>query len=107
MLPSLCMSQIGAIVLVHRQAKAAFEASDVILKEVRILVEVDSLEGELAETFTAVCIGRRSRGDTSATEFGACTILRALAVRPGRNERGKEFLPDNPSLLVNRNMLVK
>ena len=107
MLPSLCMSQVGAIVLVHSQAKAAFEASDVILKEVRILVEVDGFQGELAETFTAVCIGRRSRGDTSATELGACTVLRALAVCPGRNERGKEFLPGNPSLLVNRNILVK
>jgi hypothetical protein len=51
------MCQIRAIVLVHRQTKAAFEASDVVLEEVRVLVEIDGLERELAKSFATVGVG--------------------------------------------------
>jgi len=44
---------------VHRQAETALEASDVVLEEVRVLVEVDGLERELPKTFAAICVGRR------------------------------------------------
>jgi hypothetical protein len=53
-LPSLCMCEVRAVVLVDSQAETALEASDVVLEEVRVLVEVDGLERELAETLTAV-----------------------------------------------------
>jgi len=57
MLSALGVCEIGAIVLVDCQAEAALEAADMVLEEVRVLVEVDRLEGELAETLAAVCVG--------------------------------------------------
>lgn len=82
------------------QAEAALEAADMVLEEVWVLVEVDSLQRKLTETFTAIGIGSGSRCDTSATEFGTCTVLRALAFDTARE--GELFLPDSPWLLVNR-----
>lgn len=38
MLATLCVREIGAIVLVDCQAETAFEAAQVVLEEVRILV---------------------------------------------------------------------
>jgi hypothetical protein len=38
------------------QAKTAFETTDVVLEEVRVLVEVDGFERELSETFSSVGI---------------------------------------------------
>jgi hypothetical protein len=38
------------------QAETAFEASNMVLEEVGVLVEVDCLEGELAKTLATVCI---------------------------------------------------
>jgi hypothetical protein len=74
-LPSLCVGEIRAVVLVDRQAKTALEATDVVLEEVRVLVEVDGLERELSETFSSVGVRRRLRGDTTAAELGTCAIL--------------------------------
>ena len=59
----------------HRQAESAFEASDVVLEEVRVLVEVDGLERELAETLATVCVGCGLGGDTTAAELGARAVL--------------------------------
>ena len=56
MLPSLCVSQIGAIVLVNCKTQAAFEASNVVLEEVRVFVEVDSLKRKLSEALSSVGI---------------------------------------------------
>lgn len=81
MLASLSVREVGAIVLMHRQAETALEASDVVLEEVRILVEVDGLERELAETLTAVGIRRGGRGDAAAAKLGAGAILSWLADR--------------------------
>ena len=39
------------------QTEAAFEASDVVLEEVRVLVEVNGLKRELAETLSSVGVG--------------------------------------------------
>jgi hypothetical protein len=39
------------------QAETAFEAPDMVLEEVRVLVEVDSLKRELAETLSSVGVG--------------------------------------------------
>ena len=58
MLPSLCMREIGSIVLVDRQTETALEAADVVLEEVRVLVKVDGLERELSETLSSVGIRR-------------------------------------------------
>lgn len=41
-----------------RQTETALEATDVILEEVRVLVEVDRLERELSETLSSVGIRR-------------------------------------------------
>jgi len=74
-LAALRVCEVRAVVLVDCQAEAALEAADVVLKEVRVLVEVDRLEGELAEALAAVCVGCGLGGYTSATEFGAGAIL--------------------------------
>jgi hypothetical protein len=55
-LPALCVREIGAVVLVDGETQTALEAADVVLEEVRVLVEVDRLERELAETLSAVGI---------------------------------------------------
>jgi hypothetical protein len=52
------MCEIRAVVLVDCQAQPAFKASDVVLKEVRVLVEVDCLKCELAEPLPTVGICR-------------------------------------------------
>jgi hypothetical protein len=57
MLPALCMREVRAVVLVDRETQTAFEAADVVLEEVRVLVEVDGLERELAETLSSVGVG--------------------------------------------------
>jgi hypothetical protein len=50
------MREIRAIVLVDRQTETAFEATDVVLKEVRVFVEVDRLKRELSEALSSVGI---------------------------------------------------
>lgn len=40
--------------MVNSETEAALEAADVILEEVRILVEVDGLERKLAKTLASV-----------------------------------------------------
>jgi hypothetical protein len=50
------MCEVGAVILVHCQAQATLEASNVVLEEVRVLVEVDGLERELAEALSPVGI---------------------------------------------------
>lgn len=58
MLAALRVREVRAIVLVHGQAETAFEAADVVLEEVRVFVEVDGFEGEFAQAFATVCVGR-------------------------------------------------
>lgn len=72
---ALGVGEVGAVVLVDGQAEAALEGADVVFEEVGVLVEVDCLEGELAEAFAAVGVGGGMRGDTAAAEFGACAVL--------------------------------
>lgn len=57
MLAPLCVGEVGAIVLMNRQAKTTLEAADVVLEEVRVLVEVDRLQSELAQSLAAVSVG--------------------------------------------------
>lgn len=80
MFTSLRVGQIRAVVLVDCQAKTALEAADVILEEVRVLVEVDRLERELAETLTAVGVRGRRRRNTATAKFRACAVLLALVM---------------------------
>ena len=42
----------------HCKTQATFETADVVLEEVRVLVEVDGLERELSETLSSVGISR-------------------------------------------------
>lgn len=63
------------------QAKTTFETSNVVLEDIRILVEIDGFQSELSETFTSVGVGRGLRGYTTSSKFGACAILKiALAM---------------------------
>lgn len=46
-----------------------------VFEEIRVSVEVDGFESELAKTFTAVGVGGRMGGYTTASEFATCTVL--------------------------------
>ena len=78
MLAALRVREVRAIVLVHGETETAFEAADMVLEEVRVFVEVDGFEGEFAQAFATVCVGCRVGGDSSAAEFGACSVLFSL-----------------------------
>jgi hypothetical protein len=61
---------------VDRQAETAFKASDMVLEEVGVLIEVDRLKGELAKTLATVCVRCGVRCNTTATELGSCAVLK-------------------------------
>lgn len=44
MLATLCMRKIGTIVLMDRKAETALKGTDMVLEEVRIFVQINSLE---------------------------------------------------------------
>ena len=46
-----------------------------VAEDVRVFVEVDGLERELAEAFAAVGVGGGVGGDAAAAEFGAGAVL--------------------------------
>ena len=75
MLATLCVREIGAVVLVDREAEAAFEGADVVLEEVGVFVEVDGFEGEFAESFAAVGVRGGVGCDSSAAELRARSVL--------------------------------
>ena len=75
MLATLCVSEIGAIVLVHCEAEPTLEGTDVVLEEIGVFVQVDCFEGEFAETFSSVGVGGGVGCYSSAAELGACSVL--------------------------------
>jgi hypothetical protein len=75
MLFALGVGEVGAVILVDCKTETALETSDVVLKEVGILVKVNVFQSKLAKTLATVCVGRGAVGDTTATEFGSCSIL--------------------------------
>ena len=54
MFAALGMREIRAIVLVDGQAESAFEAANMVFEEVRVFIEIDVFESELAKTFAPV-----------------------------------------------------
>lgn len=44
MFAALRMCEVGAVILVNSQAETTLEAADVVLEEVRVLVQIDALE---------------------------------------------------------------
>jgi hypothetical protein len=90
---------------VHRQAQTALEASDVVLEEVWILVEVDCLKCELSETLATVSVRGGLRGDTTAAELGACAILSRVSYMLLGEAFGS--LPGSPSLRVSSGTSIK
>ena len=75
MLATLRVREVRAIVLVNGQAQPTLEATDVVLEEVGIFVQVDGFQGELAKSFASVCVRGAVRGYSSASEFGTCSVL--------------------------------
>jgi len=51
------MCEVRAVILVYRKAQATLEASNMVLKEVWVLVEVDCLERKLAQALSSIGIG--------------------------------------------------
>lgn len=75
MLFALSMGEVGAVILVDCETETALETSDMIFEEVRILIQVNVFEGKLAQTLATVSVGCGAVGDTTATEFGSCSVL--------------------------------
>lgn len=48
MLSTLGMSKIGSIILMHREAEAAFKGTDMVLEEIWVFVEVDCFQSQLS-----------------------------------------------------------
>lgn len=80
------------------KAQPAFERADVVLEEVRVFVQVYSLERELPQSLTSVCIGTGIRSNAAAAELGASTILQTKKINQqvGSIGRIKLYLLDNP-----------
>jgi hypothetical protein len=57
MLSALGVGEVGTIVLVDGQAESTFEGTDVVLEEVRVFVQVNSLESEFAQTLSSISVG--------------------------------------------------
>ena len=75
MLLALRMCKIGAIVLMNSKAQTTFEGADVVLEEIWIFVQIDSLERELPQSLTSICVGAGIRSDAAAAEFRTRSIL--------------------------------
>lgn len=75
MLSALGMREIGAVILVYGQTQSTLEATEMVFEEVWVLGEVDCFQSEFAQTLATVCVGCGLGCDTTATEFGASTIL--------------------------------
>ena len=74
-LPSLGVCEVGAVVLVDRQAEPALEGADVVLEEVRVFVQVDGFQRKFAQSFSSVCVGCALGSDAATAEFRAGPIL--------------------------------
>ena len=83
MLATLCVSEIGTIVLMYCETEPTFKGPDVVLEEVRVFVEIDGFESEFAETLSSVGVGGRVRCYSSAAELGADSILGRKALASG------------------------
>jgi hypothetical protein len=57
MLSALGVGEVGTIILVDGQAESTFEGSNVVLEEVGVFVQVNSLESEFAQTLSSISIG--------------------------------------------------
>ena len=75
MFATLRVREIGAIVLVDCEAESTFKGADVVFEEVGVFVEVDGFKGEFAQTLATVGVSCGVGCDTTATKFGASTIL--------------------------------
>lgn len=75
MFSALGVCEVRAVVLVDREAQAAFEAADVVAEEVGVFVEVYCFEGEFAQAFASVGVCCALRGHAAAAEFGARAVL--------------------------------
>ena len=64
------MGQVVPFIVVQSQAKLAFVASEVIAHEIRILGEINGLEGKPPETLAAVDGFVLSGGGAAAPWFG-------------------------------------
>lgn len=75
MLAALCVSEIGAIILMYCETEPTLKGADVVLEEVGVFVQIDGFEGEFAETFSAVGVGGGVGCYSSTAEFGAGSVL--------------------------------
>mmetsp|Transcript_134407 Transcript_134407/g.287526 ORF Transcript_134407/g.287526 Transcript_134407/m.287526 type:complete len:241 (-) Transcript_134407:135-857(-) len=68
----LCVCEVAALVRVECQAQLALVAAEVIAKEIRVLREIDGLQGQFAEPLTTVhshfLVGGRTTGAHLVTD---------------------------------------
>lgn len=75
MLLALRVGQIAALVVVQRQAEFALVGAQMVLHEVRILVQIDCLQGQLTQSLLAVAVRLRPGGYASAAGLAAGAVL--------------------------------
>jgi len=72
---ALRVGQVAALVVVQRQAQFALVGAQVVLHEVRILVQIDCLQGQLTQSLLAVAVRLRPGGHASAAGLAAGAVL--------------------------------
>lgn len=75
MFSALCVSEIGTIVLMHREAKTTLEGADMVFEEIGVFIEIDRFQCKLSKTFASIGIGGRVRGYTTSTKFATGAVL--------------------------------
>lgn len=72
------MRKIRSIVLMNCEAKSALERANMILEEVGIFVQVDSLKSKLPKSFPPICICAGEGSYTSTSKLRAGPVLMTL-----------------------------
>lgn len=80
MLLSLSVSKITPLVIMQRQTQLAFIRTQMVLHEIRILVQIDSFEGELSKSLASITIRLRVGSHTSAPRLPARAVLEVHGV---------------------------
>lgn len=75
MLAALRVGEVGAIVLVDRKTETTLKRAYMVFEKVWVLIKVNCLKSEFSKSFSAVCVGTRVRGNSSAAEFAPRAIL--------------------------------
>lgn len=80
MLLALGVGQIASLIVVQRQTQFALVRTEMVLHKIRVLVQVDRLQGQLAESLPPIPVAFGPGGHPSSAGFATGTVLE---IHPG------------------------